>query len=629
MNKKDLLKEIEEFKKEQSQPADQSILDEIEAFKEENRRKMTPQVAKAVYDETIEGKYLQPIYDVAEPIIKGASILEKPLSVAMGAGRSVGKLISGQEDPAGPIKEELSSPFPTPAGSLMADFREADIGTEGFLEGALPESVKAQFPKASAFVEGFAPTDAAEMAVSAGLGSQIPGMAGAKRAEMIADDAGIAKKALIRGSQRDTKFVGELQSSGKLDSLASKVISDSALRKNLTNPEKMVEYLQGASREVTNPVTGQRQKIPFRQGKLSQVGGDLSNSIKAFDKKLNSQGARFDVNSFTNDIVDELMDESAKIGSGTDFDATKIRSEVEKYTKALEPSSLQNIDLNRRSYSDLVELKRGAADRVFDMKRAGFANVDNPTIAEQVAQKVWSRADNEINKIADAMQDYDVIKLNNEFSDYQKIRELYANKDIATKYVPTLLEDLLPMGAIGAGATLATGSPYMGLLAAGGYPMARGAVASSATDFPARALNTRMGMIEPGLNMMSKANPAAMATALAAYQIPRNTDQIMQDSDMFIAKLTQQLRTPEDKMIFDEVANTLQNNPDQLSSLMPLLLTKYPSLFAPDKYNRINGRVDPMMKPKAIEDVVKSKSGSALERANKAERLINDNILED
>lgn len=629
MNEKDLLKEIEDFKKEIKETPVDSVLDEIEAFKQNARNEMMSDVAKAVYPETLEGKYLQPVYDVAEPILKGISVLEKPISLAMASGRTLGKIFSGQEDPASPIREEIQSPFPTPAGSLTADLREADIGTEPFFKGVIPENIKAQFPKASSFVENLSPVDVADVGLSAKLGYDLPGMAGAKRTKMISDDAEIAKKALIRGSQRDVKFVGELQLSGKMDSLANKVIADSALRKNLTNPEKMVEYLQGASREVTDPTTGIRKKVPFRQGKLNEVGSNLSNAIKSFDKKLESQGAKFDVNQFTNDIVDELMQESNKIGSGTSFDPQKIKAEVEKYTKALEPSSLQNIDLNRRSYVDLVELKRGAADRVFDMKRAGFANVDNPTFAEQVAQKIWSKADKEINQIADAMQDYDVIKLNNEFSDYQKIRELYANKDIAAKYVPTLLEDLIPMAAIGAGATVATGSPYMGAIAAGGYPMARSAVASSATEFPARALNMRMGVIEPGLNMISRGNPAAMATALAAYQIPRNTDQIMQNSDMFIAKLTQQLKTPEDKVIFDEVVNTMQNNPDQLSSLMPILLQKYPGIFAPDKYNRINGKVDPMMKPKAIEDVVKSKQGSALERANKAERLINDNILED
>ena len=40
--------------------------------------------------------------------------------------------------------------------------------------------------------------------------------------------------------------------------------------------------------------------------------------------------------------------------------------------------------------------------------------------------------------------------------DYQKIRELYANKDIAAKYIPSLIEDLVPMALMGGGAAAAT-----------------------------------------------------------------------------------------------------------------------------------------------------------------------------
>lgn len=628
MDQEKLLKEIEDFKKQRQNMSEKSILDEIAQFKQERRVQKTPAVAKAVYPETIEGKYLQPVYDVADPLLKGLSVLEKPMSLAMATGRSIGKGVSGQENPMQPIQEELSSPFPTPAGSLTADLREQGIASEGFLKDKLPEAVKAQFPKASAFVENVSPVDVVDMAASAKLGIEIPSMASGKKVAMEAADSGFAKNALIRGSQRDVKFVGELQSSGKLDTLANKVLSDKALVKNISNPDKMVEYLQGINREVTDPITGQRKQVPIKKGKLNEIGESLSSSIKKFDKKLSDRGQKLDVRTFTDDIVSEIMVDSEKIGSGQSFDPSKIKTEVEKYTKALD-KSLENMDLNRRSFSDLVELKRGAADRIFKMKQVGLADVDNPTFAEQVARKVWLKADDEINKIADSFQDYDVIKMNNEYSDYQKIRELYANKDIAKKYVPSLMEDILPMAGIGIGTATVTGNPYMGVLAAGGYPMARDLVSSSALDFPAKALKARASVIEPGLGAISKANPIGIGAALAAYQVPRNTDKILAESDKFIGKLLQNIKTPDDKILFDEVVKTIETNPDQLSSLMPILLTKYPNIFSPDKYNRINGQVDPMLKAKAIEDIVKSKSGSALERANKAERLINDNILED
>lgn len=628
INQADLLKEMQDFRQQASkdQTVSPSLKEEMDAMKAQDLQQNQKQVANAIYPETMEGKYLQPAYDVASPVLKGLSVLEKPISLSMGVGRSIGKLISGQENPSAPVMEELKSPYPTPAGSLTADWTEAGIGSEPLFPNSVPQNIKAQFPKASSFIENVSPNNLADAGAGAMYGSQLPGVAGSKATAMAAEDTNIAKKALIRGSDRDLKYVGELQSSGKLDSLANKVMEDPAIRKNLTNPEKMVEYLQGASTEVTDPRTGFRNKVPIRTGKLDEIGNNLSSSIKAFDKKLG--GLKLDTRNFTDEIVDDIMNESGKIGSGQELDPMKIRAEVEKYTKAL-PNDPNNLDLNRIPYSDLVQIKRGAANRVFDMKRAGFANVENPTFAEQVAQKIWSKADNEINKIASAMDDYNVIKLNNEYSDYQKIRELYANKDVAKKYIPTIAEDLLPMAAIGTGAGLATGDPYMGGLAAGAYPMARRMVGETAVDMPAKILNTRMNYVEPALSAASNVPASMTAGGLASYVVPRNTDQILANSDQFVAKLSQQVKTPADKMLYDEVVNTIKTQPDQLANVMPVLLAKYPTIFAPDRYNRFNGQVDPALKGRAMEDLIQDKSRPALDKANKVEKLINQGILED
>ncbi len=607
-------------------------------FDKQEQAKNVKTVSDTLYPETFEGKYLQPIYDIAAPVAKGLSVLEKPLSTSMAVGKTIGKGInelSGVTDEGisgviDPLKQELMSGiFPSPENTISSGLRDLEIGTDPIVGDALSEGVKAQFPKASALVSGVAPVDIADMAMSGAYGAKLPKSAGNKLSEMKVGDSDIAKSALIRGSQRDVKFVGELKESGKLDTLASKVISDPALRKRLSNPDKMVEYLQGVTTESTDKLTGARSRKKLIPGKLDESGQKLSESIKKISKDLEGKKLLFDTQQFTDGIVKEIMDDSEKIGSGKSFDPEKIRLEVEKYTKSKKPKTLADVDKNRVPYSDLVEIKRGAANNVFEMKRAGFANVDNPTFAESVAQKVWSKADNEINAIAESFDDFDVIKNNNEFSDYQKIRELYANKDIANKYIPSLLEDILPMAVIGGGAAAVTGSPYMGLIAAGGYPMARSGASGLAKEFPSMALNTRMGYIEPALKVGSMVKPGFAASVLASTQIPRNTNDIIAMKDQFIAKIAMETKTPEGKQLFDEVVRVMETNPEQIEQLLPALMKYYPNAFKQDPYGRINNKItDPVLKEKAIKDIV-HREGSALEKAKKTQMLINQDILED
>lgn len=607
-------------------------------FDKQEQVKNIKTVSDAIYPETFEGKYLQPLYDIAAPVAKGLSVLEKPLSTSMAVGKTIGKGINelagvtdeGLSGVIDPLKQELMSGiFPAPENTISSGLRDLGIGTDPLLEGVLPESVKAQFPKASSVIEGVAPVDIADMAMSGAYGAKIPKASGSKLSDMKIGDNDIAKSALIRGSQRDIKFVGDLKESGKLDTLASKVISDPALRKRLSNPDKMVEYLQGVTRETTDKLTGARSRKKLIPGKLDESGQKLSESIKKISKDLEDKKLLFDTQQFTDGVVKEIMEESEKIGSGKSFDPEKIRLEVEKYTKSKKPKTLADVDKNRVPYADLVEIKRGAANNVFEMKRAGFANVDNPTFAESVAQKVWSKADNEINNIAESFDDFDVIKNNNEFSDYQKIRELYANKDIANKYIPSLLEDILPMAVIGGGAAAVTGSPYMGMIAAGGYPMARSGASGLAKEFPSMALNSRMGYIEPSLRLGSVVKPSFASATLAATQIPRNTSDIIAMKDQFIAKIAMETNTPEGKQLFDEVVRIMETNPAQIEQLLPALMTNYPNMFVTDPYNRINNKIsDPVLKQKAIKDIV-NKEGSALEKARKTQMLINQDILED
>jgi hypothetical protein len=622
-NIQDLFKEFEET---------EDLFAEFDRQKQEANKKT---VSDAIYPETFEGKYLQPLYDIAAPVAKSLSVLEKPLSTSMAVGKTIGRgineLSGTTEDGAAsilePLKQEaLAGIYPAPENSISSGLRDLEIGTEPIIGDVLPEGIKAQFPKASAVISSVAPVDVADMAVSGAYGSKLPSMAGGQLDDMKVADKQIAKNALIRGSQKDVKFVGELEKHGKINTLADKVISDPAIRSRLTNPKKMVEYLDGYSTENTDKITGARNKVTIVPGKLQQVGSELGGKVKSLSRSLQDKKMFFDTNNFTDDVVSEIMQDADKIGSGVSYDPAKLKAEVQKFTKAKgRGTTLESIDAGRVPFEDLVAIKRGAADRIFSMKQVNFADVENPTFAEAVAQKVWSKADNEINKIAEAMDDFELIKLNNEFSDYQKIRELYANKNIAERYIPSLLEDIVPAAAIGGTVGLATGNPYLGAVAAGGYPMARSGAGTLSNNFPSMALNTRMGVLEPALKVGSMLKPSVAATGLAASQLPRNTDEIIAMKDQFLAKIAMETKTPQGKQLFDEVVNIMENNPQQIKSVLPMLMKAYPNAFQNDPYNRIDGEIlDPILKQKAIEQIIHNQP-SSVEGAKQMQLLLNGN----
>lgn len=609
---KNINEELDNFNEKASTSTISDELDDFSTeFKDESIKK----------PETLESKYLQPIYDVANPVMKGLSIIEKPLSMSIGAGRSLGKLISGQENPSGPIMEEIKGfPFPTQAGSLTADLTEAGIGTEPFASDILPQSIRDQFPKASALVEGFNPNMAAEAVATSALGASLPYAAGKKAASMAADDVGIAKKALIRGSERDLKYVGDLQSSGKLDSLANVVLSDKNIRKNINNPEKIVEYLQGVKKEVTDKITGRRERKDMVTGKLSNIGSELGSRLNVLAKK--TKDSPISSNDYITSITNEIIDEMNIPGSGMDFNPSAIKRELSKYIK---PSEIDGFDDmgDFLDLEDIVSIKRGSADKLYDMRKSVVPDTDRTSLSKIVADKLWKKADSDIFNLAEKAGDYDVIKLNNEFSDYQKIRELYANKDIAAKYIPSLLEDLVPMALVGGGTAAATGSPYMGAIAAGGYPLARGAVSGLAGTSPSRSLSMRLGAIEPSLRAVSKIPTGVSSAMLTSFQIPRNTKAILENKDIVREKIASQAG-PMAASLFDQAQSE-----GEVGRIINELLQSNPAMFEGDRYNRFNNKIsDPMLKRAAIKDIV-NKGGSAYEQAEKTKKLINEDILED
>jgi hypothetical protein len=591
------------------------IQDEMKAYLAEENRKKNVALSEVSYPTTLESKYLQPIYDVVGPVGKGLSILEKPLSLSMGAGRSVGKLISGQENPSGPIMEELKSPFPTPAGSLTADFTEAGIGSEPILGDVLPDYIKQEFPKASGVVENISPNNVIDMAASGAYGASLPKVAKAEALASRGKAFESAKTALIRGSERDLKYVGELKSQGKLETLADKVLTDKAIRRNLNNPEKMVEYLEGIQNEITDKVTGKREKKVILPGKLDEVGSSLQENIKALSRKTKQEPILVD--DIVTQITNELIEEGNKVGSGVDFSPEAIKLEINKYLK--QPNTFSEFDVSGAAtidVNDLVSIKRGAADKLYEIKSV-VKDMDSTSLTKSVADKLWNKANSDIEAFAERVGDYGVIKMNNEYSDYQKIRELYADKNIAAKHIPTLMEQLIPAAAVGAGVGLATGSPYMGLLAGGSYPIARSSIAGLSEKFPSAALNTRMSMVNPALESISRRS-SLLTGGVMMLKLPMSAKSAMQDPEMIYSKISRDFG-PQAAEMFRNARSE-----DEVRAIFRMLSQQNPSKFEQTKYDNIDGHIDPRSKQMAIRDIVGDKTSPAHVSADRMQLLLHE-----
>ncbi len=113
---------------------------------------------------------------------------------------------------------------------------------------------------------------------------------------------------------------------------------------------------------------------------------------------------------------------------------------------------------------------------------------------------------------------------------------------------------------------------------------------------------------------------------LVKFQIPRNSKQIMENKDAVIAKIAQMSNNPE---IVDMLKDAVEEHPEKLPKVLPALILKYPDLFEPDDYNRVDGKIfDPQLKQKALNDLQNNKTMPLRERAFKAKRLQQEGILE-
>jgi hypothetical protein len=103
------------------------------------------------------------------------------------------------------------------------------------------------------------------------------------------------------------------------------------------------------------------------------------------------------------------------------------------------------------------------------------------------------------------------------------------------------------------------------------------------------------------------------------YRIPRSTNGILEDKDRVLAKFVQ-------KGLPDEMVETLtvalNGNPDDLSDIMPLIMTQFPEAFEKSKYKVFDGRfIDPNDKARAADSISRREDINSIQRAKMISKI--------
>lgn len=97
------------------------------------------------------------------------------------------------------------------------------------------------------------------------------------------------------------------------------------------------------------------------------------------------------------------------------------------------------------------------------------------------------------------------------------------------------------------------------------------------------------------------------------YRIPRSTDAILQNKELVLAKIAQ-AGVPDE--LYSTIAYALNESPEQLPNVAPLIVTQFPQLFEQSKYAIYDGTIiEPNDKARMADDISKRNDLNSIQRA--------------
>jgi hypothetical protein len=132
--------------------------------------------------------------------------------------------------------------------------------------------------------------------------------------------------------------------------------------------------------------------------------------------------------------------------------------------------------------------------------------------------------------------------------------------------------------------------------------------------------------IDPSIPMPSEQGPYRAPQSIGFspkdiinFKIPRNTQAIMENKDMVLAKLVQQGADP---AMVDAITEGLNGTGKEVSKAIPFIINQMPLLFEDTKYNVFDGKfLDPNDRAKAADDISKRDDLNSIQRAKMINKI--------
>jgi hypothetical protein len=460
------------------------------------------------------------------------------------------------------------------------------------------------------------------------------------------------------------------------DEIGMQIVQDD-LTRYINKPSRLVEVLKGkkVTKEVINSPAGKKWKTSRSGGKIGEVSDELG---KMFDGVASYGHGDVSAGEIAHSQLSKYMRENR------DKVSAIFRDDKELIGIAKNLSGVLGGKNARFSIKELYELRKNISKQV--NSKAFFA-APSDKVAQQVdTLKDLSRGIDDIikskldsvsigtgkGKTMSAGTFYEVqnSRLHNYLS-LSDLAETYFNKhgkdpDAVAGFLG-LASEMGIWGGAGAAAQM-MGVPY-GIAGGAAIGVARGAsravgkkVRESSPSFLARGLD-KAGRA-PEMLMKSRPYGAAatrtfsnqeqerdelrgrgpdsmrpaitgrhrgpqsegnLPLALSTVKMPRTVEGILENKEIIKAKMAQQ--APDH---LEHVNFILEQRPEDVEQILPMLMEMMPHAFETDKYNRVDNKVmDPMMMEKARHDIMQDEELSNGQRIKLINKMNRTNVLEE
>jgi hypothetical protein len=613
------------------------------------------------------------LYDVADKLKYLDNLRSKAFASTIGPMIDIGKGV----DPTIAMGKEYSSWEPQASSSFMGRFREAfpsqkpimDTPAEDIAQGeprlaAFKTFAQKEFPRAYGAVSGVVPSDVPGAIADTLTGNLVlPRLPQASTVNALDE---LAQSGRERGLLKNSG-AGRLEDIEKVNTKKMQIIGNTlneyGIADQIHDPEKLHSTLNGEY-EIVYDAAG-RQKGKPGYGLINE----LTDSVKDAAQYFTNQKYVTDIKQIANDIINKMAGESSGQNSLVDFSAKDRSDLINKVQSKLRT----NVKGGVRTVGDLIEIKRNAADAIYELKsNASTYGVQGVTDLK-INKAIWSAVDSEIENLMNIDPNAkSFIKANGDLSNLLHARDMVAGAKTSKLMGSTMVEAL---GTAGLGLTggSAIGRPVLGASIGGGFGALKaitkdissqlpsrgaslaqnaadylrprkGLSALSSVDIPISAGEGRVRIPTLGSGAMTNIpniiNPQdnagrfpqsvpdlqqqammrrGLVENLADYEIPRNSRDVLDQKQLVIAKVAQISNDPKFTAGLEDALN---KHPDKVEEMLKGVSLQFPQLMVADKYNRINGKifdVNPQVQQMIIHQAYqKIKTDGSLSNSEKA-----------